>query len=367
MQSLGGGGAEKVLINLLRNIDYTRNAVTLLLLSGTGVHMNEVPEQVELITLDDKAHPLRDRLFFHLGGLKKLYFKRRLRKLMQGRRFDATVSYLEGQAMFAHSLLMDLSERNVTFVHSDRSRVRYSYKYFASAADEDKAYHRMDAVCFVSEDGRDGFERTLGIHDNLFVINNTVDPAEINTRAAERHIDRHSRFTMVSAGRLSRVKNQALMLDTVAELVHRGRDVELWLLGCGELEQDLKRQAARLDILDRVRFMGFQNNPYCYIAAADMFILTSETESFPTVVSEALCLGKPVVSTRVAGIDEQLGHVAGYVAERTPQALADAVEAVMADLAGPQRLKVGVQSRQCLFNPVSAAERFVNIVSNRNI
>ena len=74
-----------------------------------------------------------------------------------------------------------------------------------------------------------------------------------------------------------------------------------------------------------VKFLGYQANPYPYIKVSDIFVLTSDTEGYPTVVCEALCLGKPVISTNITGSDELLANGIGILTGFEPDAIAEQI------------------------------------------
>jgi glycosyltransferase involved in cell wall biosynthesis len=102
-------------------------------------------------------------------------------------------------------------------------------------------------------------------------------------------------FVVVHAGRFSRQKNQRLLLGAFAELPP---PAELWMLGQGRLRSNLAGEAARLGIARRVRWMGFQGNPFRFFRAADAFVLSSDWEGMPNSLVEAMACGTPVISTR---------------------------------------------------------------------
>lgn len=103
-------------------------------------------------------------------------------------------------------------------------------------------------------------------------------------------------FLLVTCGRLTRQKNHALLLRALA-LARRDAHVRLWILGKGELASELEALARELKITDAVDFLGFQTNPYAYMARADAFVLSSEWEGFGNVIVEAMAIGVPVIST----------------------------------------------------------------------
>jgi glycosyltransferase involved in cell wall biosynthesis len=92
-----------------------------------------------------------------------------------------------------------------------------------------------------------------------------------------------------------------------------GLDVEVWILGQGELREELGALADELKVSNIVHFLGFQSNPYAFVRTADAFVLTSFTEGFSLVVAEALCIGKPTISTNVTGPNEMLADGAGIL------------------------------------------------------
>jgi len=142
-------------------------------------------------------------------------------------------------------------------------------------------------------------------------------------------------FAIVHAGRLSPQKNQALLLEAVSRL--SGRPVELWLLGAGPEEARLRRQARRLGPSLRVRWLGFQRNPYPFYRAADCFALSSDHEGLPNAVIEAMALGTPVVSTRCPYGPEELIEE-GVSGRLVPVGDARALAAALQELAGDAAL-----------------------------
>ncbi len=108
----------------------------------------------------------------------------------------------------------------------------------------------------------------------------------------------NNRFLMIHAGRFIKEKNQQLILRSLAVLVNQyGIDSELWMLGIGDLEDELKELAKRLNISSRVKWLGFKRNPFKYYKAADCFVLTSNWEGLPNALIEAMACGTAAIST----------------------------------------------------------------------
>ncbi len=101
---------------------------------------------------------------------------------------------------------------------------------------------------------------------------------------------------IVACGRLKPLKGFAHLIDALAE-VRKSVPAHLWIVGEGEQRAALENKIARLGLRGCVRLLGFQRNPYRYMAAADLFVLSSHFEGFGNVIVEAMACGTPVVAT----------------------------------------------------------------------
>lgn len=133
-----------------------------------------------------------------------------------------------------------------------------------------------------------------------------------------------------SVTRLSAQKRIDRMLEVVARLPE---GVHCVLAGEGELEDELKAQAAALGLSARVHFLGFREDVAPVLAVLDVFLLTSDREGMANAMLEAMAAGVPVVSTPVSGADEALyedrGRVPGLVVEPDPRLMAEAVRGIL--------------------------------------
>lgn len=105
-----------------------------------------------------------------------------------------------------------------------------------------------------------------------------------------------SRPVIMSAGRLARAKNYFLLLDAF-DIVRKKIDASLIIIGDGSLRSELIAKAESLGIAQYVMFPGWKDNPFNWIAHADVFVLSSSWEAFGNVIIEAFVCNTPVVST----------------------------------------------------------------------
>jgi glycosyltransferase involved in cell wall biosynthesis len=142
-----------------------------------------------------------------------------------------------------------------------------------------------------------------------------------------------SRSLIVSVSRLAPQKALHVMLDAIA----RAPEMVLALLGEGPLEQELRAQAGKLGVSDRVHFLGFRPDVADYVAAADIFCLSSVWEGVPLAAQEAILLGTPVVATRVGGMPELIEDgVSGLLVSPGD---ADGLAAALRKVAGDHALR----------------------------
>ncbi|MCA9575684.1 MAG: glycosyltransferase family 4 protein [Polyangiales bacterium] len=111
---------------------------------------------------------------------------------------------------------------------------------------------------------------------------------------------------LVSVGRLSEQKGQILLIEALGQLAREGAVFELVLVGDGEMRADIEAAIAQHGLTQRVHITGWASGPEVreHLLAARAMVLPSFAEGLPVVIMEALGLGRPVLSTYVAGIPE---------------------------------------------------------------
>ena len=155
--------------------------------------------------------------------------------------------------------------------------------------------------------GEEHWERLLVVHCGLDVgaaesqLNSAAVHSDQDAAAADRQPVR-----LLAVGRLVPVKGYGVLLRALSDLLKRGLDVRLTVVGDGPMKQTLAELTLDLGISDRVEWEGAvgQDRTPAYFAAADIFCLPSFQEGLPIVLMEAMLAGKPVIATRIAGVPE---------------------------------------------------------------
>ncbi len=136
---------------------------------------------------------------------------------------------------------------------------------------------------------------------------------------------------LINVGRLIPFKDQGRLLEAMTELQRDDYQVELWLVGDGPLEEELKLRARTLGINKSVRFLGFRPDVSSLLQAADIFVFPSYNEGFGLAILEAMACGLPIVASRARAIPELVLHqqTGLLVAPGDSRGLADAVKRLL--------------------------------------
>ena len=307
--TLGGGGAERVFVTLLRYLDQSRLQLALAVVdSREAAYRADVPRDVELIDL----HCTRVR-----------YALPKIMRLIWQRRPDVVFSTL-GHLNLALAMFRPLLPNGVRYIGRESNIVSevlsgYTHPRLWGWAYR-RFYPRFDVVVCQSVDMRADLIGHFAFPPGKAVmIHNPVDIERIRCLSAEvistdyEPPASHSETAplLVAAGRLSHQKGFDLLIEALA--LCEDKRPRLTLLGEGPLRPALEELARQRGVGDRVRFAGFQKNPYPFFVRADAFVLSSRYEGFPNVVLEALACGTSVIAMPCPGGVAEIAELAGGV------------------------------------------------------
>jgi glycosyltransferase involved in cell wall biosynthesis len=185
------------------------------------------------------------------------------------------------------------------------------------------------------------FVRYLGIDTERF----KPDEEARKRLSAEYDLNR-SDLILSTVSYLRPIKNPQTIVEACGLLAARNVSFRLLVAGDGEMLTELKELSHRLNIADRILWLGLVPDPSSLLQASDLFLLTTVGEAFGLVLAEAMACGVPVVATRSGGIIEVIddGKTGLLVPPLDPAALADAMEQLACDPA--RRHAMGVAGRQ---------------------
>lgn len=329
IHDLGQGGAEKVLVNLVNNMDRTKFDITVMALFGGGVNEQFLAEDLRLINCHKKAFPGNSHLM-------KLLTPRQLFRFYIREYYDIIVSYLEGPSARIVSGCTDPDTKLVSWIHIEqktRERAAVSFRSYQEAL---ACYRRFDRTICVSDTVRKDFLGLFPLEKPVDVLYNTNESVQIMDSARQSvpentFSDKERRIICV--GKILPNKG----FDRVARIHKRLRDahypVHTYILGIGPQQSEIEQYVRNHGIQDSYTFLGYQTNPYKYVAKCDLFVCASHAEGFSTAATEALIVGTPVCTVEVSGMKEMLGenNEWGIVTDNDDEALYQGIRRLLDD------------------------------------
>ncbi len=308
---LGSGGAERVVLNLLKGLSSTSIDLDLIVLRGNGSYLDKLPKNVNLIKLGTA------NWFFGITRLVDYLNRKESDIIFSTLPFTSIVTVIASiiSRKFNGKVILRLANPPSDSDWFERFLMRLAYPL------ADKIVAPLEAV-------REKFRNFGGLNMNrVKVIHNPVDIEfiEEQSEAPVRDFDFNKKKPVIMGmGRFVEQKDFSTLISAFSR-IRAKVDSELLLLGKGPLEQKLKRQVESLDLVDSVNFAGFKKNPYKYLKRADLFVLTSLYEGSPNVILEALITETPIVATDSPGGTAELlenGRLGRLVSPRAPDKLA---------------------------------------------
>jgi glycosyltransferase involved in cell wall biosynthesis len=226
-----------------------------------------------------------------------------------------------------------------------------------------KAFSAADAVIAISAGVADDLLTLCpALRDRLEVVPNAGWDDQVQDRARESlpaSLPQPVGPLLVSCGRLTRQKGYPHLIAAVGRLRVRFPGLMLWILGEGPERSSIEATIRRLDLNEHVKLLGFQDNPYRFMAAADVFVLASLWEGFGNVIVEAMAVGTPVVVTACEGPREIIRDgIDGILAEPgSTESLADRLEHVLGDAKLRRNLAGEGRARAAAFHSTSVTRR----------
>ena len=231
-----------------------------------------------------------------------------------------------------------------------------------------RSYPCADAAVGVSLGVTSEFAKIPGMDTaRIRTVYNPIGSEYIARKASEpvahRWLDGSDCPVILAIGKLIERKGYSTLLRAFARVASQ-RPARLIVLGEGRLRTKLLSLASRLGVAERVDFPGFSENPFGFLARADLFVLSSQNEGLPTVLVEAMICGCPVVSTDCRHGPREIledGRYGPLVPVDDPEALASAMVSV---LDKPPRRKT-LQDRAAFYSVARAVDRYEELLLGR--
>ena len=326
IESLSGGGAEKVLSVIIKHFDYSKYDVIVCPVVDVGVYTEVVKEYathyVPLMSFKGNIisriwNRIKYKLIYSVLPLNWVY------KLFVPHGNEIEIAFCEGFAtkLLAHS---KTSSKKIAWVHTDLENNPWTTEIgvYKNVEEERKTYSVFDTVVCVSKMVLQSFCKLYGLNEKAITIYNPIDVDDIRQKAGKKGNRKDNVVHIISVGRLVPQKGYDRLLRVIKRLHEEGNPVQLVILGDGTERNSLENYIVRYEMETYASIPGFSNNPYEQICQSDLFICSSRAEGFSLVIAEAMTLGVPVVSTCCMGPNELLQDgKCGMIVENSEEGL----------------------------------------------
>lgn len=321
---LGGGGAERLVLNLLKGLDRDAYHPLLVTLTSPGDYIDFLPDDIPATHLTSK------RMLTSFVPLARHLAETQPEIIFSPGRGTSMVAVLASKLSGASPKII-LREANL--VSKERIlkvgflELRYTFLRWL--------YLQADHVVALTDVVKEELHTYL--HLGPQTVSRIYNPIDLNTiRDQASTPPDHPWFSepgmavVVAAGRLVPQKGFLDLIQSIS-LLQCKKDVRLLILGRGEALEALRKSAVESGLEDKIAFLGFRKNPYSYMAHGDVFVLSSLWEGVGNVVLEAMAAGTPVVATRCGGPEEIVldGENGLLVPPGDPYALAEAIDKIL--------------------------------------
>ena len=320
--SLAGGGVQRAMLNLSRSFVELGYTVDMILVKASGPFLTQVPEKVRVIDLGaTRALSALPRLISYLQKNNPSF-------LISGQTHINAIAILGRWLSKANTRLIVTEQNDLLRAMKADQNIKEKFRPFIVRF----LYLYAENVVAISQGVAEDLKTvSRGKLKNICIINNPIDIKDIQQKALASI--QHQWFiqkeipVILAAGRLVKQKDFVTLINAFA-LVRKKMAVHLVILGEGEERTLLENLSNKLGISKDICMPGFTENPFSYMARADVFVLSSIWEGFANVLAEALACSLPVVSTNCrSGPAEILdnGRYGSLVPVGDPEAMAEAI------------------------------------------
>lgn len=323
ISSLGIGGAERLVVNLVSYFDQTLyQPICICLGNPSGTHYEQMIQKLRIPLYFLGKRSERDmKVYRQLGALFRQYRPQIVHTHLRGLSYAYPWMIRYRTPVRVHTIH---SVADKEMPHKGIGRLawllpfRYRVGGVVPVAIAKEVQRTIEQVYH--------FLHAPIIPNGIPVEEYAPDPRRRLLWRQHHQIEQEA-IVFVSVGRLVPLKNHALLLRAFAK-VQSPQRLYLLLVGEGELEDTLRQQICQLNLQDRVRLLGVRADIPDILNASDVFVLSSKWEGNPMSVQEAMASGLPVVSTAVGGVPELVqDEVSGFlVPSEDESALANALQ-----------------------------------------
>ena len=334
IESLSGGGAEKVLTTIVKNIDKTKFDITVLTVVKTGVYVEEIEKYCTLISMLPEYEKLTNPIakMKYKVDYKKIYKEdcAKIYKKYVKNVYDVEIAFVEGFVTKLVANSTNKYSKKYAWIHTDMIKNNHADDNYSNFKEHKKIYSKFDTIFAVSEYVKEVFAEKFGneFKKKTKIQYNPVDSQEIEKLAQKPINDQYEKqVKFIAIGRFVEAKGFDRLVSSAYKLHKEGYEFEVWILGQGKGKNNIGQYIKENQMQDYFKLKGFQENPYPYIKACDIYVQPSRFEGKAVTVTEAQILNKPIIITNYSTANSQIKDgYDGYICDMSIKGIAEAIE-----------------------------------------
>ena len=306
--SLAIGGMEKVLINLVNSLSEEKYDITIKTIYDNFEMAGNLNSNIKYSSFY-KSSKIKKFDYIKVRAytfMLKKFSPKILYKLLVKEKYDTEIAFFRGASIKIVSGSNNTSSNKIAWIHNDFTKCTGIFDWFNNEEKTKDAYKKFNKIVCVSQYAKEKFIERMGIKENVIVRYNINLTDDIKNKAEEKIEEKFNEntFKVCSVGRLVEAKGYDRLLKIHKRLMDEGLKHDLIIVGDGPDKENLMNYINDNNLNKSVYLLGSKSNPYKYIKNSDLFVCSSRWEGFSTVISEAVILEKPIITTRVSGVEE---------------------------------------------------------------
>ncbi|KPE51567.1 glycosyltransferase [Chryseobacterium indologenes] len=371
--SLRHGGAEKALINFLKNIPSDKYEIDLLINLYSGQYIKDVPAWInlhylikgEMITTN-RPHEIPVKAFRVLYQKMFLLFPALLyRLILKNKKYDVEIGAIHG--MYKEILSSPLKDsKKIIWIQNDI----FSLKEFTPNVIRE--FFRFDKILVISNKLEEGMLQHAQNEREKKSIIKIYNPIDRNDTLQKAHMPVDDMpFTdssdpvFVSVGTVYPQKGYDRLLQVHKKLLDEGLKHNLLIIGDGYDLENIQAQLNALNLQKTAKMLGYRSNPYPYMEHSDFYIMSSRHEGYPTIIAEALILKKPISATDISGIKDLLqdGKL-GIITQNSEEGIYEGMKKFLTDKELAEHYKKEISTTELPFVLEKSVQHIQEIIDN---
>lgn len=360
--TLMNGGAERVLTNLVNNLDQNKFDIYVKTIMDVGRFQSKLKSHIHYSYVFGK-------LVYGTSTIFKLFSPNFLFNCIVGNNYDIVVSYLEGPTARIVSGCTNPQIKLVSWIHIELNTDAQFANGFRSVREAIACYNKFNMNVCVAETVRRIFCKYPIDSSKTCVRYNTNETTLIREMSLEKVDDvifNKDVLNICSVAKIVKTKGFDRLARIHKRLKDEGYKTHFYIIGEGNQRSSIEKFIVDNKCTETFTFVGYRENPYKYISKCDLYVCSSLREGFSTAVTEALVLGLPVISTNCSGAVELLGenNEYGIVTDNDEDSLYQAIKKFLEDPNLLPLYKVRSKKRGCNFETESTVKAVESLFQN---